>query len=134
MNTKYRITKTTGRCIFSMMTGILLLAGCRSSAQLPAGETDPMKMNLTVASETRIGYGVAPQKCMLIKYAPEEKWQYMYSGIEGFDYEPGYEYQLEVQRTERTNPPQDASKYVYRLKKVKSKVKMQSAGLPSDNR
>ena len=48
-------------------------------------------MKITVASETRTGFGVAPQSCFLVKYSPEaSSWQYMYDTIEGFEYESGY--------------------------------------------
>lgn len=88
-------------------------------------------MEIRVASETRVGYGVGPMTCLLVKFTPEaESWQYMYDAIQGFDYEPGYEYVLQVHRSERKNPPQDASKYVYRLKKVIDKQKKNSEGMP----
>lgn len=108
------------------LTGFLWLAiACRSSYPVAQSVT----LDLTVASETRIGYGVGPQTCMLVKYSSREPWQYMYSEIEGFEYEPGYEYQLVVLRTERKNPPQDASRYCFSLKKILSKKKVQSVGL-----
>lgn len=88
-------------------------------------------MKITVASETRTGFGVAPQSCFLVKYSPEaSSWQYMYDTIEGFEYESGYEYVLLVNRLERKNVPQDASKYVYRLKKILNKQKKHSEGMP----
>lgn len=88
-------------------------------------------MKITVASETRTGFGVAPQSCFLVKYSPEaSSWQYMYDSIEGFEYESGYEYVLLVNRLERKNVPQDASKYVYRLKRILNKQKKHSEGMP----
>lgn len=88
-------------------------------------------MEIRVASETRIGYGVSPQTCLLVKYESDaEKWQYMYSQIEGFDYEPGYEYVLLINRTELKNPPQDASRFVYKLKRIIVKQRKDSKGLP----
>lgn len=83
-----------------------------------------------VASGKRTGYGVGPQSCFLIKYKPEEKWQYFYSDIQNFKYEPGYEYLLLLKRTERINIPQDASKYTYTLKKIISKTAVKSNELP----
>lgn len=57
--------------------------------------------------------GVAPQSCLLTKPAgqtnSESDWQYRYSGIEGFDYEPHYEYTLLIKNTPVINPPADAS-------------------------
>lgn len=109
---------------------LLGVQGCRSVQNTIAVETEQKELDMIVASETRIGHGVGPMTCLLVKYASTEKWQYMYSLIEGFDYEPGYEYRLTVIRSERKNIPQDASKYVYKLVKVLSKEKKQSTELP----
>lgn len=112
---------------------LLGMQGCRSVPNTVAVETvdtKQKKLDIIVASETRVGHGVGPMTCLLVKYAPTEKWQYMYSQIEGFDYESGYEYELTVIRSERENLPQDASKYVYKLVKVLSKEKKQSTELP----
>ena len=112
---------------------LLGVQGCRSVQNTIAVETVDTKqkeLDIIVASETRIGHGVGPMTCLLVKYASTEKWQYMYSQIEGFDYGPGYEYRLTVIRSERENIPQDASRYVYKLVKVLSKEKKQSTELP----
>ena len=38
-----------------------------------------------------------------------EKWAYFYETIEGFDYEEGYRYDLDVKISIVENPPADAS-------------------------
>ncbi|MDR1222078.1 MAG: substrate-binding domain-containing protein [Tannerella sp.] len=43
-------------------------------------------------------------------------------GIEGFDYEAGYEYRLKVLKTHLANPPADGSDFVYRLIEILSKT------------
>ena len=53
-----------------------------------------------------------------------------YSPIKGFDYVPGFEYELNVAVTERENVPADASKYVYELVEVVSK---KAAGVAIDS-
>ena len=58
--------------------------------------------------------GVAPQSCWLTKPAgitadSQADWEYRYSGIEGFDYEPNYEYTLLIKNTAIDRPPADAS-------------------------
>jgi heat shock protein HslJ len=40
--------------------------------------------------------GVGPMKCMLVKTDKDAKWTNFYQKIEGFDYQPGYKYELEV--------------------------------------
>jgi heat shock protein HslJ len=65
--------------------------------------------------------GVAPQKCMLVKEDPKDDWTYFYDQIQGFDYEPGYEYELVVQEEKVENPPADASSLQWTLVEVVSK-------------
>ena len=64
--------------------------------------------------------GVAPMQCLQIKKAENESWQYFYSQIAGFDFEPGYLYKIEV-REEKLDPkkvPADASSVKYTLVSV----------------
>lgn len=57
--------------------------------------------------------GVGPQSCLLTKLVGQNysasNWEYRYSGIEGFDYEPNYEYILLIKNTPISNPPADGS-------------------------
>ncbi|WP_438710650.1 DUF4377 domain-containing protein [Aquimarina muelleri] len=67
--------------------------------------------------------GVAPQKCMLYKENPTEDWLFFYDTIEGFEYEEGYVYEIEVTVTKIENPPADGSSLKYTLVKIVSKEK-----------
>ncbi|OXL24914.1 DUF4377 domain-containing protein [Psychrobacter sp. DAB_AL32B] len=69
--------------------------------------------------------GVAPQSCLLTKPAEQANsdWEYRYSAIEGFDYEPHYEYTLLIKNTPVSNPPADASSVHSKLIKVLEKKK-----------
>ncbi len=49
-----------------------------------------------IAPETVDCVGVAPQKCLQIKENLEDDWTFFYGTIEGFNYEPGYFYQLKI--------------------------------------
>ncbi len=49
-----------------------------------------------IAPETVDCIGVAPQKCLQIKENLEDDWIFFYGNIEGFDYEPGYFYELRI--------------------------------------
>ena len=64
--------------------------------------------------------GVALQSCLLTKPAEQANsdWQYLYSGIEGFDFEPNYEYTLLIKNTPISNPLADASSIDSKLIKV----------------
>jgi hypothetical protein len=67
--------------------------------------------------------GVGPMKCLLVKTEKNADWSNFYQKIEGFDYQPGYRYQLEV-KIDSLDPatlPADASSLRYTLIKEVSK-------------
>ncbi|MCD8264589.1 MAG: DUF4377 domain-containing protein [Tannerellaceae bacterium] len=109
------------KLIINMFACILLLGSC-----ITTQETETW----IVASEMADCTGVMPQKCLLVKTPGETEWEYIYQGIEGFDYVPGYEYVLEVRTEEVENPPADGSTVKYVLVKEKSRQQRTSANLP----
>lgn len=121
--------------------GILLFAAflnvqCNSVKNIPATPLTPAQTTankgfskqygMFVASKTVDCYGVEKRKCLLTKPSWGTKWDLFYANIEGFNYEPGYEYHLEVKETEIKNPPADSSSLKYTLIKVISKEKKDS--------
>lgn len=66
--------------------------------------------------------GVAPQKCFLIKEGQYDEWSLWYGDIEGFDFEPGYAYEIRVAEEPVENPPADAPSVRLRLLEVVIKV------------
>jgi len=98
---------------------------------LVACSTEKNIQKLTIASEQGDCVGVAPQKCLLIKTESQTNWEFLYSGIEGFNYEPGYEYVLEVRKDTIANPAADQSSIKYVLVKEISKTQKASDNLPS---
>ena len=68
--------------------------------------------------------GVAPMECLQVRKEGSEQWQYFYSSIDGFEYEPGYLYKIRV-REEKLDPddvPADASSIKYILVSVDEKT------------
>ena len=57
--------------------------------------------------------GAGPQECYLVKENPEDEWELFYNQIEGFNYEPGFDYEIEVEVTPVENPPADGSSLQY---------------------
>ena len=103
--------------ILSSILSVGLFASCASTKELKQGEE-----LLTVAPETReCTAGVAKMQCMMVKEANAAEWQYFYNQIEGFEHEPGYEYQIIVSKSKIENPPADASSLKYKSVKVVSK-------------
>lgn len=69
--------------------------------------------------------GVSKQKCLQYRLLGEDNWQLFYGDIDGFTYEEGYNYELEVDVEKVENPPADGSDLKYTLKKVLKKEKDQ---------
>lgn len=95
-----------------LLCSTLLLSACQSTT---ATET------LYVQDKLADCIGVAPMKCMQVRGQPGESWSLFYQQIEGFTFEPGFRYQLEVTKEQLTDVPADASSLRYRLIKVVSK-------------
>jgi hypothetical protein len=58
------------------------------------------------------------QLCYVVKSENQSDWEYLYEGIEGFDYEWGKVYELEVERTYSSGTKSDPSIPKYRLSRV----------------
>ena len=70
------------------------------------------EVTMYVSSETGIMYdlfdseGEFPIECMLVKEQGEDEYRPLaFCGIQGFEYEKGYEYDLRVNKTPLENPP-----------------------------
>lgn len=85
---------------------------------------------LYVGPETAECVGVAPQTCLLVKESPDADYQFFYSNIDGFNYEPGYEYELLVQVDPVENPPADGSSLSYTLVEEVSKTPVETTNAP----
>ena len=78
-------------------------------------------LTIEVAPRTVACTGEAPQRCLLVRTEPGAEWTYFYDPIQGFAYEEGYRYRIEVERQPVPNPPADGSSFTYRLRRVLSK-------------
>ena len=69
--------------------------------------------------------GVGPMSCLQIQKGSEIEpgaWEFFYSSIKGFDYEPGNIYQIKVKVTDKEGPiPADASSKNYELVEIMNK-------------
>ena len=87
----------------------------------------PIEALKTVVSEVTIGaeladcFGVGQRKCLVVD------GKFFYDGIEGFDYEFVYRYRILMECYDmwpgRGEPPQDASRYGYRLIEILEKTR-----------
>ena len=62
--------------------------------------------------------GEAPQKCMQVAESEDGEHYFLYDQIQGFTFEPGTAYVLDVQVEEVPDPPADASSLKYTLVEV----------------
>ena len=86
----------------------------------PEESRETITLEVTVGPELKDCTGSHPQKCFIID------GEYFYETIQGFDYEPGYTYRIRMERYDRwpdqDEPPQDASRFGYRLIEILEKV------------
>lgn len=116
------------RNLLLLCFALFTLASCETGKNSAASGTERLKM--WVNSQKVACTGVAPMECLQVQYGETiepEAWQYFYDQIEGFDFEEGSVFQLEVAKTERPlqggQIPADAGKYQYRLVRIISKTK-----------
>ncbi|WP_216746080.1 DUF4377 domain-containing protein [Paucihalobacter ruber] len=62
--------------------------------------------------------GVAPQKCLQIKFNQDDDWMYFYNSIDGFTHKEGTDFTLKVKREDIKNPPADAASFKYILVEI----------------
>ncbi|MFC1702394.1 META domain-containing protein [Pseudomonadota bacterium] len=105
--------------VMSCFCAVLLFSGCENAVTADSGGESVKIFQVGPAMEDCVGVG--PMTCLLVKQPPDLNYQMFYSAIKGFDYVPGYEYELKVKVNERENVPADASKYEYQLVEVVAK-------------
>ncbi len=102
----------------------MLLAACSQPAPenppdtdgpTPASSDQVEEITLFVGPELVDCVGVAPQQCLQVRENPEDNYQLFYDQIEGFDFAPGFEYELRVRREPVADPPADGSTFRYAL-------------------
>lgn len=96
---------------------LCLLPGLFSGFAVAAETT-----TLTVAASRSACVGVGPRRCLQVKRAGSERFELFYDTIDGFDFQPGYQYQLRVRITEVADPPADASNLRYQLVNIIDKA------------
>lgn len=95
----------------------LLIPGCSSPTEVFA-RTEMLQ----VAHFTATCYGPWEQTCLQVRSRASEPWRNFYNPIEGFEYTPGYTYEIEVAVFRVNNPPADGASLNYRLRRVVSRV------------
>ena len=82
-----------------------------------------VKKKLFINSHTTNCVGVGPMQCLQVKYTESDDWSSFYDAIEGFEYQPRFLYELEIQvdSLDKKTIPADKSIYTYKLTRIISK-------------
>jgi len=99
------------------MATLVLVSACGSLLG-----PDTRIVTMDVAPERVPCQGFAPQECLRVRQHPDTAWTFFYDEIEGFTFEPGFEYTLRVRVREIENPQQDGPGLSYRLIALLRKV------------
>ncbi|MDF3080320.1 DUF4377 domain-containing protein [Burkholderia sola] len=108
----------------AVIAGSMLVAGCQTDAAATApsaarpADGKPVTKTVYVAPQSARCTGVAPMECLQVRGSSSEPWSLWYAGIEGFAYQPGYLYTLEVDEYRVARPPADGSSIRWVLKRV----------------
>ena len=89
--------------------------GATDTEEMDAEETDAEETTLYVGPTQADCVGEGPMTCMLVKTEPDGEYQLFYNQIVGFEYVPGYEYELLVKVEDVANPPAGGSSLRYTL-------------------
>ncbi len=103
--------------------------GGASGEEVPAPGAEN-QMVFLVGPELVDCVGVAPQQCMLVKRPEDADFGLFYDPIEGFTFEPGFEYELLVQVDKVDNPPADGSSLKYTLVQELSRTPVETSAEP----
>ncbi|GAA4109275.1 hypothetical protein GCM10022393_05780 [Aquimarina addita] len=93
------------------LAGIFLLLSCKETK------------TVYIASYQTNCQGVGSQTCMLYKENSDDEWTYFYDTIEGFEYEEGYNYTLEIEVSKAEKTITDTSSLTYSLVNIIAKEK-----------
>ena len=103
-----------------MIYRVVLILGLLLTGSLSMNAQDAEARTVFVGPTLVDCTGVAPQKCLQVKDSLDGEYELFYSGIDGFEFQPGYEYELTVEVTPVENPPADAPNETWALVDVVS--------------
>lgn len=109
---------------FSFETGYLTLSDKRSGNYMRFQRIiKPERYTWYVNKDLQDCVGVVKTKCMQIKDSKDGSWQNLFGLIEGFKFDKGRFYLIEVERTKIANPAADGSAYSHKLIRIIKEAK-----------
>lgn len=125
--------------VLFLLAGLTALAACGSAdpTEPAPDDVEPPQMaegelkTLYVGPELVDCVGVGPMQCMQVRENPADPYTLFYQQIEGFTFEPGFEYELLVRVTTVEAPPADGSSLRYTLVSVVNQSPMADSAPPA---
>ena len=112
-------TSVAGSYVALMPGGVrLTLASVALGVALTGCSDSTDTTRLWIGPERVECEGVAPKMCLQVAEYEDGDYQLFYDTIEGFDYQEGTSYVIDVSITEVENPPADASSLQYTLVEI----------------
>ena len=115
-----QLLRTLSRSSRSRALWILALTGITACSDLFGPRERVVVMD--IAPQRVPCVGVGPMQCLSVREHPDTAWTLLFDGIEGFSFEPGYQYTIRVAVRTVNNPPADGSSVAYRLLALITKV------------
>jgi hypothetical protein len=91
---------------YAAVLAVVLTAACGDSPSTP---DDVVIKTLQVAPSRAVCTGVGPQLCLQVRETASAPWTNLYGEIVGFDYQPGFLYEIRIKEEIVANPPADGS-------------------------
>lgn len=94
-----------------------------TARSVPSNSPATTTKTLYVADKQVPCWGPFERECLQVRYVPEGDWELFYDYIDGFEWYPGYQYELLVSVSPVANPPMDGSSLSYKLIELVSQAK-----------
>ena len=106
---------------FLLIPVLLFLSTCGVESLFPSRDEEEHVEIITIGPYIQRCQGFVEQDCYLQLNEESGQWEFFYESIQGFDFEPGFIYTLEVRLEDRGPGVQDVGRYAYHLVKVLGK-------------
>ena len=110
---------------FLLILALLVLSACGVENPFSSlvGDEEHIEI-ITIGPYIQTCYGAHGERDCLMEYNEDSgRWEFFYESIQGFDFEPGFIYTLEVRLEDRGTEIQDVGRYAYHLVKLIDKKK-----------
>ena len=113
---------------FLLILALLFLSACGvEDILLPPVSEEEHEEHIeiiTIGPYTELCHDAFFDRDCLVEYNEDSgRWEFFYESIQGFDFEPGFIYTLEVRLEDRGTEIQDVGRYAYHLVEIIEKKK-----------